>query len=249
MSDEIEIPPVKKYRGAFIYKQNGSQYAEESFDAYLYVKDRRLEFKSIITSRVKTGELLKIDVHYMVNKDWVTTYVEIKKSLGKSLSIETFENDLRRNTLSYKHENHLGVVTKESLSVPPRLHIGTPATCSSFLYLNSKKIDINGKNNFSIYTTQNGWDFEAPPEQTTVALMRDKPTTEEIKIGRANLTASLYLMELMSNIDEPPSKALENKEKINVYISKHSTIPYLIQDNKNNLTIEVKYLNDLDPDL
>lgn len=239
-----ENKPRKVYRGAYTYSIAGSEYAEETFEVFKDYKELTYRFVSQILSRVSTGELLKIDVDFTIGKEWTPISVITKKNLGKQTVVEEYICDQERNTITYRFTNAEGEVNESVCSCPPRFSISTPAACCNFIFLLSKKFDINGKNYYAVYSSKNHWEFEEGISQSTLSLHKDSPSSEPIMIGKTSLQGDEYILTTMSNNDSDD----EAKESIIAYISKHKSIPYKVEDKQSGLTILVKYLNNLDPD-
>ena len=242
MTDENK--PLKVYRGAYAYSHDGNEFAEETFDVIKDSKEMTHTFISQILSRVSTGELLKIDVEFVVGKEWTPKEVTVTKNLGKQTVIEHYLCDTEKNTITYTFTDAEGKKDEVTCSCPPRFTINTPANCCNFIFLLSKKFDINGKNNYTAYSSNNQWVFETPLKQTTLSLHKDNPSSEPIMVGKTSLQGDEYILVTVENDDDNDKK----KDNIVLYISKHKSIPYRITDDINDIVIMVKYLNNLDPD-
>ena len=144
------------YRGAFVYTSNGDHYTEETFEVFKEKKDLNLHYDSESLTRVTTGEMLKIKVNFVVNKEWNPVEVNINKTLGPNSVDEIFTYNARKNTLRYSFRS-LHDKKDEEISTPPKFHILTPATASSMLFINSKKIDQTSKNYFHMVYSPNMW--------------------------------------------------------------------------------------------
>ncbi len=239
-----ENKPRKVYRGAYTYSVQGAEYAEETFEVFKDYRELTYRFVSQILSRVSTGELLKIDVDFTVGKEWTPVNVKVTKNLGKQTVYEEYLCDHEKNNITYRFTNSEGKVNESVCSCPPRFSISTPAACSNFIYLLSKKFDINGKNYYAVYSSKNHWEYEEGISQTTLSLHKDNPSSDPIMIGKTSLQGDEYILTTMSNNDSDD----ETKDIITAYISKHKSIPYRVEDAESGLVILVKYLNNLDPD-
>ena len=234
--------PKKVYRGAFNYLRANSVYSEEAFEVWRDRKEMTYNYVSEIHSRVSTGELLKVFINYQVGKDFIPVRVVVKKDLGKEKTEETYSFNSKKNILDYQFKNRR-VKEKLEISTPPRFHIATPAACCSMMFILTKKFDSTGKNLYSVFTCDNKWDYESPPEQKSLALERVSITSESVMINEQEVQAIQYRLyedpknEDHKNIVKPPG--------INVWLSRHIAIPYsLTSDDGTKIT--VKYLNHLE---
>jgi hypothetical protein len=241
----------KVFRGAYTYMRNKNIYSEESFEVFRDKKEMTFTFISEIISRVSTGELLNINTLYKINKDYTPLEVDIHRSLGNHSVNEKYEFDQRRTRINYMFKNQDGAVHHSEFSTSPKFYITTSASCSSMLYLRSKKFDNTGKNYFSIFTSNNHWEFKEDPSVKNIVVQRVSQTSEALKVGKSSLDSIQYkVMEqsLDSSEDSADPHAPPSQENdIRVWCSQHMTIPYLIKD-RDGTKIEVKYLNNLDKD-
>lgn len=248
MIKEMDKPPVKIYRGAYIYFSGDNQYAEESFEVFRDNKDLSLNFKSQILSRVATGELLKIDVDYTVGKDWLPRTIHLTRTLGKQSIQELYYYEHTKNLITYRFIDSENVETTKTTSTPPRFHINTPATCCNFLFLLTKKFDINGKNSYTLYSSVNQWEAKEDLQQHSVTLFRNGPASDPMVIGKSVLQGDEYFLEADIRVAEFAEKEDKSHRPVRLYLSKYVTIPYMIEDPNTGLKVQVKYFNNLDPD-
>lgn len=230
----------KIYRGAFHFFRNENIYAEESFDVYRDKKEQSFHYISEAVVKVTTGEILKLNVEYIINKDFIPTFVVIHKMMGKESTRETFEYNAKRNHIVYKFLNSKKDEHTEEITTAPKYHIATPTAASSMLFMRSKKFDASGKNSFNILLSNNQWDYKESPVFRNVILERANLTTEKMNIDGQNVLAIQYRLFDEStdfkNIKEPPH--------IKIFLSQHGGIPYLVRSD-DGTKIQIKYLNDL----
>lgn len=230
----------KIYRGAFNYFRNENSYAEEMFDVYRDKKEQSYHYISEAVVKVTTGEILNLHVEYIVNKDYIPTFVAIEKVMGKESTREVYEYNSRKNLIVYRFTNSKGDEHVDEISTTPKYHITTPTTASSMLFLRSKKFDASGKNAFNLLTAINQWDYKESPRFKNVLLERASLTTEKMNIDGQNVQATQYKM-----YDETTDfKASKDPQHIKVFLSQHGAIPYLIRTD-DGTKIQIKYLNDL----
>lgn len=230
----------KIFRGAFNYYRNENIYAEEHFDVYRDKKEQSYHYISEAVVKVTTGEVLNLHVEYSVNKDYIPTFVLIKKIMGKESTIETYEYNLKRNLLVYKFVSSKNDEYTTEIATAPRYHISTPTAVSSMLFLRSKKLDASGKNSFNLLVGFNQWDYKETPYFKNIIVERANLTTEKMNIDGQNVQATQYRMydegTDFKNTKEPPH--------VKIFISQHGGIPYLIRTD-DGTKIQIKYLNDL----
>lgn len=246
MISELNRPPIKLYRGAYNYFSGDSLYAEESFEVFKDLKDLSINFKSQILSRVATGELLKIDVDYTIGKDWMPRTINLIRTLGKQNIQELYYYDPTKNLITYRFTDSEGQETTKTTSTPPRFHINTPATCCNFLFLLTKKFDINGKNHYTVYSSTNQWSADEDLLQSNITLYRNGPASDPLIVGKSILHGDEYF--LVTGIHQTGDEASDKLLPTTLYLSKYMAIPYLVHDPQNGLKVQVKYFNNLDPD-
>lgn len=229
----------KFYRGAYNYIKNEVKYSEEFFEVYKDRKTNGFHFLSQIHSRVATGELLMIHVHYHVNKDYIPVHVEIKRSLGEESVREVFDYNPRKGNMTYFFLSEDEEIQKE-FNAPPKFHIATPTVASSNLYLRSKKFDSTAKNHYSFYCSTNQWEYEKPPFMKNVAVEKASTSAENLTIEGQNLQAIEY--RIYEDIKDQKSSSQDPFVK--VYLSQHISLPYLLKGD-DGTKIQVQYLNDL----
>jgi len=230
----------KIYRGQFHYFRNENQYAEEAFEVFRDKKDNTYHYISECIVRVSTGEILNMHVEYIVNKDYIPTFVYIEKIMGKTKSFETFEYNSKRNILNYKFVDSNGNTNTAEVTTAPKFHITTPTAASSMLFLRSKKFDTNSKNSFNVLVATNQWEYTEAPVFKTIVLDRPSVTSEKINIEGQNVQSTQYRI-----YDEITDfKNLKDPPHIKTWVSQHGGIPYVVKSD-DGTKIQIKYLNDL----
>lgn len=230
----------KIYRGAFNYYRNENSYAEELFDVFRDKKDQSYHYISEAVVKVTTGEILKLHVEYIVNKEYIPQFVAVEKLMGKESTREVYEYNSRRNLLTYRFNNSKGHEQVDEIMTAPKYHITTPTAASSMLFLRSKKFDASGKNAFNLLVACNQWDYKEIPKFKNVLLERANLTTEKMNIDGQNVHATQYKM-----YDEMTDfKASKDPQHIKIFLSQHGAIPYLIRTD-DGTKIQIKYLNDM----
>lgn len=230
----------KIYRGAFNFYRNENIYTEETFEVYRDKKEQSYHYVSEAIVKVTTGEILNLQVEYIVNKDYIPTYVSVYKIMGKESAKETYEYNSKRNHLVYTFTNAEGEVFTNEIVTAPKYHIATPTAASSMLFLRSKKFDTSGKNTFNVLLGFNQWEYKEAPVFKTVILERANITVEKMNIDGQNVQATQFRM-----YDEGVDfKSVKEPQHVKIFISQHGGIPYQIKT-EDGTKIQIKYLNDL----
>lgn len=243
-------PPkgIKIYRGAFNYYRGGSIYSEETFEVFRERRDQSYEFVSEIHSRVSTGELLSIKTNFYVNKEFIPQRVMVDRSLGNEAIREEWYYSKKKDEITYLFHERLGS-TEVKLNTGPKFHISTPTTATSMLFIKSKKFDTTGKNVYSLWQSNNEWTFEHNPKTVFVNIKKMSNQNESMNIEGQNVQAIQY--RLFENMDEDEEEEKYGGEPpyINIYLSKHLAIPYLVRSDTDKTKVQIRYLNNLDSEI
>lgn len=250
----MEFPPIsppkgfKIYKGAFNFYHGGSIYSEEVFEVFRERREQSLEFISEIHSRVSTGELLSIKTHFIVNKEFIPQKVFVDRSLGNKSIREEWIYNKKRDEITYIFRERLGV-TEIQIPTSPKFHISTPTAVTSMLFIRSKKFDTTGKNVYSLWQSNNQWTYEGPPVNTYVYVNKMSAQNESMNIEGQNVQAIHYRLFQNMDEDEEDEKYDGNPPNINVYLSKHLAIPYLLRSDTDKTKVQIRYLNNLDSEI
>ena len=215
------------YSGFYVYTRNQNNYLEEVFQVYRDHHDLSLTFFADMHGRVITGEILKIQVDYRVSKNFVPQFVNIRKYLGAHKIIETYRYSQSRGIIYYsftsdskKHE--------EEIPTHAIFSIAAPCSCTSFLFIKTKKEDTTSDNLYYVFRSYNKWKFEESPTSKPIIVQRESVNYKTINL-KNNVAVQVipYKVYGNANLDE---KTPHNH--ITTYLAKHIAIPYLIQDPK-----------------
>lgn len=225
------------YRGAYEYISDGNNYMEEKFEVFKEKKTLENHYEAELLTRVSTGEVLKVLVSFVINKEWLPQSVMITRTLGSNYVKERFTYTQRRNSLRYSYESPHNI-KEETLITPPKFTIQTPSTACSMTFISSKKIDQTAENFYYAYVSPNGSIYKDNIYNKNMVIKRAKlGELTNISIGDTLVSATEYIV--YDDLKED-SRA---RQKMHAYISKHLMIPYkLYIDDKNY--IQIKYLND-----
>lgn len=251
MSSNYNIPDTdrsKKYQGVeniqlllkgeYEYFSQKKVYSQENFLVYKNTKDSSIIFDSELLTRLDSGEFLKIQLTYHVNKNWIPLEVLTVKQVGKKISHEVFKMDLKKNILTYQFIAN-NEIKECPIQVPPKFQIATFNTLTSFLFISSKKYDSTGKNYYNIYVTNNILEFVAPPQINYIVLERQSTTPQNIKVNDKQVKAIIY------KVFSQYGHEKKTEDPVIVAISRHFSIPYYVESDK-NIRIQIKYLSESD---
>jgi hypothetical protein len=229
-------------RGAYNYYKRGTLYAEEEFEVYRDRQELSISFFAYLYARIPTGELLTTYVDYVVSKDFMPKNLYIEKMLGKSIIQENYSYDPKENELNYHYS---GPKSKENLVIttPSKFTLTTPTTSTSFTFLRTKKEDTVAKNYYTVYGSDNNWNFNGPPDSKIVVMERTGIGFQTIDIDGKKLQATPY--KLFDGDDLEDDQESINAPHLNISLSKVLTIPYLIKS-EDDTKIQIKYLNDFE---
>jgi len=237
---DVSSPQQKKlYRGAYHYLKETNSYADETFEVFQDLKDLSLSFQSEINCRVATGEILKININYIVSKNYTPKAATIIKELGTEKVVEQFTNDKAKNILYYKFKNE-SKIYETNIKTPIKFHIITPAAVSSLLFILSKKFDFTSKNLYTGITSINQWNFDEELQVQKVVLEKTSLSSEALAIDGNEVQATRYLL---SEKSKDSSKDTENN--IEVLMSRYQSIPYIL-NSSDGTKIQIKYFNIID---
>ncbi len=233
----------KFYRGAYTYLKNGSVYCEEEFEVFRDHSDLSYHFVAEQHSRVSTGELLTVHVDYIISKDYIPQSVFIQRVLGKEIVHEIFKFESRDNIVNYTFKNGDQSFYDE-IHVQPKFYISTPVTCTSLIFLKSKKEDVTSKNYYQTITSFNQWFYSQCPTQKTIIAQRTGTGSETMMIGGSSLQGIAYKI-IEGNDGNEDEMGNINPPALRFFSSKYVTIPYRL-DTEDGIRIQIKYLNNLD---
>jgi hypothetical protein len=225
-------------RGEYEYLSHKKVYSQENFFVLKNAKDSSLIFDSEVLTRLDSGEFLKVYLTYQVNKTWVPIDVFIEKKVGKQVSQEKYKMDIKKNVLTYQFIMN-NEIKECRLQVPPKYQIATYNSVTSFLFISSKKYDPTGKNYHNILVTNNLLTYLAPPQMNYIVLERVSTTPQNIKLNDKSVKATIY------NVFSQSGHEKKNEDPLAVSISRHMSIPYLI-DAPKNIKVQIKFLNEVD---
>ena len=235
------------YKGAYHYFHNGTNYCEENFEVLKSKDKSSFEFNSEMLSRTKKGELFQCNVYYSVNSNYIPQLVQIQKQLGKENCKEVYKFNENSSSIEYRFINR-GVSDRREIKVTSKFQIAAPTAAQSMLFTLTKNFDIMTKQSCKIIRNDNKWVFKDGPYDENFITEKASASMRNLNIGTHKLKASpFYLYE--ENQVQANNLSNMNMSKpedhLVVHLSKYHSIPYLIEDKKNNHRIEISKLKNL----
>ncbi|MBT3982636.1 MAG: hypothetical protein HOE90_14855 [Bacteriovoracaceae bacterium] len=228
------------YRGSFNYINDGVSYTQENFEIFHSESSGGLLLKSETLSRASTGDFLKINIQYLVNKKFLPVNVKVEKNLGTLKVTETYISQYKEQSINYHFQNDRGQDIKKVIATPSNYQIATPSVCFSLMFTKSRKPDLNVRTRYILLSSENTWEYVKPIQSLEVYVESPTTKTATINLGDNDLTANVFHL---YQHDAGDTKHRDEKPVI-YYLSDHLCIPYLVED-PSGLKIEVKSLNDL----
>jgi len=247
MSISERLHTRKIFKGIFEYFEGDRMYAQETFEVYKDTSLYDMFFISEMLGRTKTGEMLKTQVYYEINKNWTPTKVVVEKFLGPKSAKESYVFNNQNSSITYEFKSkHL--VNTHTMNTGPKFHITTPTAATSMLFIQTKKFDTTSSNECAVIACENQWRFRAEPVVKSVFLERISLTAEALSLNKSIVQATHYKIHNARNTDFNKKKKraddIEPLPPVDVYLSPHASIPYLIQSPE--MKIQIKTLNNLE---
>lgn len=219
--------------GSYQYSQGETNFSQESFKLVKLLDSNSYHHYAEITSRIENGEFLKVLVHVEMNQFFYPTFVRIEKSIGNKYAQEVFKVDTANLDLHYTFQNS-NTTQEYTRAINSKHYIPTPAVSTVGLFTLSKKFDASGRTPVILLSTENEWDYIAPPAERIIYAEFQTRDVTGFKINGSPLQAAhLCLYE-----SDTPEAGQDSP--VELFLSKHYGIPYqLIHD---DLKIEIKHL-------
>ena len=235
----------KIYQGAYDYIHKNRKYAEETFEIFKDTQNFLYLFKAEVSGRAPNGEFLKINVNYKLTERFQPLAVQVKKNMGEHTTVEEYLFDYTANTMAYKFTSKkmLGEI---SMTTKHGIHISTPAVSTSLLFFRSKKFQNAAINSYKTLISDNQWDLNYNLRMEDISMERISSAPLPITIKGQHINAIKYRLSKFEYEDSSNPSKEEQKQSLDIYLSKHLTIPYRIDDIKNEKTLEIQYFNPLE---
>lgn len=224
-------PIVILIEGEYNYVEKERNYCQETFKLNHQIETGHYILLSEIFSRMDSGELLKVNVHYEMNQYYFPINVKISRSLGKKFSLETFILDTTAQSLQYTFQNDTAA-QNYSMSASNKHYIASPSFATTALFTLSKKFDATGRTAVSMITTDNTWDYQGPPEDRIIYADFKTRELTDFKINKAELSAMLlHLYKGDANSPHP-------EQPVELYLSKHFNLPYQMSHGDQQIVVK-----------
>lgn len=229
----------KIIEGKYNYFNQGHLYSDEQFEIYRLASPvGNLLFSSEVTSRVKTGEFLKINIDYEVNFKFDPINVKIKRQLGNRSSSESFYIDLKETNVVYEFQGS-GRPNYFEKIVTHKSHVAAPCIATFMMMANQRKIDPVHKTHYSILSTPNIWDYKGEFIETDIYLELLDINPKSLMIAGNELEATHCKL---FQTDENGSLIDDNQQ---LWLSKHYHLPYMAKFG-NNIEIKIETLKNFE---
>ncbi len=227
-----ENDSILLFEGSYFYFQKESNYSQENFQLIQAKDQESYWIRSEILSRIETGEFLKIKVHYDLNNHFIPNHVKIEKSIGNKYACETFLMDLASQELHYTFLDSNQQLHEYKRPISSKHFVSSPAFATSVTFLLSKKLDALGRTPIVLVSSTNDWTYEGPPTEKVIYAEMKTREMQDFKINNSTLMAShlcLYEFDSSHTIVEQP---------VNIYISKHFSLPYQMTQGDQKIVIK-----------
>ncbi len=222
------------YKGSYEYFAKNNCYTNEDFSIEQDDKSRNYLFKSHMLSRLKTGEILKINISYETNTAYEPVRVSVSKNVGDKFAQEIFEPNLTSRNIRYSFFGSDGSHDFEK-PIQGRFQISTPSILTSMIMIKNKKAPVGQRIPFTFITSNNTWSYEGPFFEHLLFIEQDDHKLEELEINEKKLMGKLFKVYSTDNTASLKPAAAS------YYLSKHHTIPYLVKIG-DDVEIKVKFL-------
>lgn len=228
MSQKFEL----LMEGTYLYYQNDINYCQEDFKLVQLRDMPQFHIYSEISSRIETGEFLKVVVRYEMTNHYVPTLVRIEKSIGKKYVLETYIFDVNNQELIYVFQA-AGMTQEFRKTHSSKHYLTAPSFATAAIFTLSKKMDATGRTPVTIVSATNEWSYTAPPTDKLIFAEYKSREMDDFRLNNTLLPAShLKLHEFDSSF------AQSNEAPTDIYISKHYAIPYQLVQGTNQIKIQ-----------
>lgn len=217
--------------GTYLYFQKDVNYSQENFKLVQLAENQNYHVYAEILSRLETGEFLKVLIRYEMNQHFTPQFVRIEKSIGNKYALESYKVDPATQELHYTFQNSQMIQDyKRSFNI--KHYLSSPAISTAGMFTMTKKFDATGRTAVVLLNSDNDWTYSGPP--TEKILYADFKTREmdDYKLHGSPLSAShlcLYEMD---------SSTISSEQPVNLYLSKHYSIPYQLEQGDMKIVIK-----------
>lgn len=217
--------------GSYLYYKGDVNYCQEEFKIAHFSEDESYHIYAEVLSRLENGEFLKILIRYEMNNQFFPIFSRIEKSLGNKYSLETFKLDTSNFELNYSFQTNQKIQDFKK-NVSSKHYLTSPAACTSAIFTLSKKMDANARSSVQLLSSENNWIYNSPPSEKTIfAEFKSRDYNEFHLHGN-----TLYASEL--NLFEKDLTPGEGETPVQLFLSKHYSVPYQINFSDQKIVIK-----------
>jgi hypothetical protein len=219
--------------GSYLYYQKDVNYSQENFKLVYLAETQHYHVYAEILSRLETGEFLKILVRYEMNQHFTPHYVRVEKSIGNKYALESYKVDPANQELQYTFQN--SQVTqdyKKSFNI--KHYLSSPAISTMAMFSLTKKFDATGRTAFVLLSSDNDWTYNGPPIEKILYADFKARDMDDFKLNGNSLSASHLCLY------ESDSSTISSDQPVELFLSKHYSIPYQLQ--QGDLKVVIKNL-------
>lgn len=218
--------------GSYVYLQKDVNYCQENFKLLQTLDNGNYHLHAEILSRIETGEFLKLFVRYELTSAFVPLQLRLEKSIGNRFAEEIFAIDPVEHELNYTFKSSQGTHEFKRPYNNAKHQLASPAFCTSILFTLNKKMNATGRTPVILVSSSNEWTYEKPPgDQLIFAEFRAREV-KDFQLNNNHLSASHLCLY------EHDSTSSENEVPVDVFVSKHHNIPYLMTHEDRKIVIK-----------
>lgn len=217
--------------GSYLYFDNETNYAQENFKLIQVPDLAQFHMHAEILSRIETGEFLKIIVRYEMTNHFIPFLMHIEKSIGNKFVQESFRCDLHSQELYYTFQS-ASVKQELKKQHSSKHYLTSPAFSTSALWSLSKKMDPTGRTAITLVNSPNEWSYVGPPQDQIIYAEFITREMDDYKLNNTPLQAAHLCLY------EHDSSATTGELPVNIYLSKHFSIPYQLVQGTSRIDIK-----------
>ncbi|HXH76349.1 MAG TPA: hypothetical protein VNJ08_15365 [Bacteriovoracaceae bacterium] len=218
--------------GTYLYYQNDVNYCQEDFKVVQIIDNPVYYIHSEISSRVDSGEFLKIMVQYAMTNHFIPFFVQIEKSIGSQYAVETFKFDQHAQELQYVFKN--SQITQEfKRNHSSKHYLTAPGFATAAMFTLSRKMDPTGRSAVTVVSSQNEWTYVGPPLEKIIYAEIKNREMDDYKLNNTTLPAAHLRL-----YDSDSSHASSGEIPTDLYLSKHFAIPYQMVQGNSKINIK-----------
>ncbi len=219
--------------GSYLYYQKDVNYSQENFKLVHLAETQSYHIYAEILSRLETGEFLKVLVRFEMNQHFTPHFIRIEKSIGNKYALESYLIDPATQEMHYIFQN--SQMTQDfKKSFNSKHYLSSPAISTAALFTLTRKFDATGRTAFVILSSENDWTYVGPPTEKILYADFKARDMDDFKLNGNALPASHLCLY------ESDSSTISSEQPVELFLSKHYSIPYQLQ--QGDLKIVIKNL-------